>query len=426
ADQARQINGLQEARQQMERLAQELAQQEAATAEIREQVAAHERELAAYEAQHQEVSARLERAQAEVLEVLQRLAQARNEVRRLEGEMAGARARLERLAAARDALERERAAAQAARSEALAAADEHARRLKERRTEAEQVQAALASAREALKEGRRAVDEARARLSEVRATLQALERLEESHEGYQPAVKAVLSAAPSLPGLLGTVAQLLVVPARVEVAIHVALGGALQYIVMADEQGVQRAIEYLKARRAGRATFLALETLRGRPWPSELAGVLTQPGVVGRAAELVEYEPRLRIVADHLLGRTLVVETLPRALELARALPANVRLVTLAGELVVPGGPVTGGSAPAETGGGLLARRRELRELAQRVQRGQEELERRERQAAELAARVEALEQQLSAIRTAAQADEVALAEKRQASQSLASSIERM
>src|SRR5690606_30277377 len=199
-----------------------------------------------------------------------------------------------------------------------------------------------------------------------------------------------------------------------------------QYIVMADEQGVQRAIEYLKARRAGRATFLALETLRGRPWPSELAGVLTQPGVVGRAAELVEYEPRLRIVADHLLGRTLVVETLPRALELARALPANVRLVTLAGELVVPGGPVTGGSAPAETGGGLLARRRELRELAQRVQRGQEELERRERQAAELAARVEALEQQLSAIRTAAQADEVALAEKRQASQSLASSIERM
>src|SRR5690606_38076687 len=181
----------------------------------------------------------------------------------LEGGMAGARARLEGLAAARDALERERAAAQAALSEALAAADEHARRLKEGRTEAERVQAALASAREALKEGPRAVDEARARLSEGRATRQAVARLAESLWGYQPAVKAVLSAAQSLPGLLGTVAQLLVVPARVEVAIHVALGGALQYTVKAAEQGVQQAIEHLTARRAGRATPLALETLRG-------------------------------------------------------------------------------------------------------------------------------------------------------------------
>ncbi len=426
ADRKRRTQEQQEAARRVEELASQIAAQEAAVLAWREQAAAQERELAAYEAQHQEVAVQLEQARAEVIEVLQRLAHFRNELRRLDGEIKGEHARRERLGAALAALATERDAAKAALAEAEAASAAHAARLHEHKSRAEAAQAALAGLRQALTEARRSVDQIRAQLSEVRATRQALERLEESHAGYQPAVKAVLGAAPPLPGLVGTVAQLLVVPARVETAIHVALGASLQYLVMADEQAVQRAIDFLKARRAGRATFLALETLRGRPWPAEHADVLRTPGVVGRAAELVDHDPAVRIVADHLLGRTLVVEALPRALELARRLSAGVRLVTLAGELVVPGGPVTGGSASTDGGGGLLARRRELRDLAERARKLQGQLAEAEQAALAVAAQVEAIEEQLAAARAAAQEEEVALARQRQLQQSLAKDLERL
>ena len=425
-DRARREQERREAQEQLERLAEQWSAEEAAVRELRAQVAAQERELAAYDAQHQEVAAQLEQARAEVLEVLQQTAQARNEVRRLEADIAGWRARRERLGAALAGLEADHGAAQQARAEAEAAADQDAVELRRWQEAAQAGAAELVRAREALAEARRALDRTKAELQEVRATRQALERLEESHAGYQPAVRAVLGAKPPLGGLLGTVAQLLVVPAQVEVAVQVALGAAAQYIVMADEQALERAIEYLKSRRAGRATFLALDTLRGRPWPAELTGALTAPGVVGRAADLVQFEPHLRVVAEHLLGRTLVVETLPRALELARGFPAGVRLVTLSGELVVPGGPVTGGSAPREADGGLLARRRELRELVERARRLQEEYGRREETAAALAARVEELERQVGAAREAAQQAEMALVRRRQLAASLGQEAERL
>ncbi|MFS8542986.1 MAG: chromosome segregation protein SMC [Limnochordales bacterium] len=425
-DRARRMEAQEQAAAELERLAKELQEQRAALERLREQVAAQERELAAYDAQHHEVVARLEQARVDVLEVLQQLADARNEARRLENDLAGWQARKERLGAAAASLAQEQAAAARAREEAAAALARQAEELRRRQQEAQGRAADLAAVREQLAAGRRALDQARSRLQEVRAHRQALARLEETHAGYQPAVKAVLGAKPPLPGLQGTVAQLLAVPAQVEVAVQVALGAAAQYIVMADEKALQQAIDYLRQRRAGRATFLALETLRARSWPAEHADALTAPGVVGRAADLVECGPEGRIVAEHLLGRTLVVEVLPRALELARRLPGGVRLVTLSGELVVPGGPVTGGSAPAAGAGGLLARRRELRELAERESQAQAELAEQEGAVAALAARAEELEQQLAQVREAAQRAEVGLARQRQLVASLDSEVQRL
>jgi len=426
ADRQRHMQQEQEAQKQLALLERQWEEQQAAVARLQEAVAAREQELAAYDAQHHEVIARLERARAEVLDVLQQVAQARNDARRWETELAGLDARRERLGTSLANLEAEHAAVEEARREADAALTQHAGELVRWRQAADTKANELAEARTALQEGRRALDAARARLQEVRATRQALARLEESHADYQPAVKAVLSAKPPLSGLQGTVAQLLSVPAHAEVAVQVALGGAAQYIVMTDEQALQQAIEYLRSRRAGRATFLALDTLRGRSWPADQAHVLRAPGVVGRAADLVGGDPALRVVAEHLLGRTLVVETLPKALELARGLPAGVRLVTLAGELVVPGGPVTGGSAPAAGSGGLLARRRELEELAVRERRARAELEERETALGALAARVEELEGQLAAVKEAAQREEVALARQRQVLAALAGDQQRL
>ena len=425
-DRARREQERRETQEELAKLSEQWAQEEAAVRELRATVAAQERELAGYDAQHQEVVSRLEQARAEVLEVLQETAQARNEVRRLEADIAGLRARRERLAAALAGLEAEHAAARKSLAEAEEAADRDAAEARRWQQAAQARATELVRARETLAEARRQLERTKAALQEVQATRQALQRLEESHAGYQPAVRAVLGAKPRLEGLVGTVAQLLVVPAQVEVAVQVALGAAAQYIVTVDEHALQRAIEYLKSRSAGRATFLALDTLRGRPWPQELAGALAAPGVVGRAADLVQSEPRLRVVAEHLLGRTLVVETLPRALELARGFPASVRLVTLSGDLVVPGGPVTGGSPPRETDGGLLARRRELRELAERAGRLQEEHQQREQATIAAAARVEELERELGAAREAAQRVEMALARQREFAASLGKEVQRL
>ena len=159
-------------------------------------------------------------------------------------------------------LEDELAAARAVYEQARHDAETVTRRLEGRRDDAERLALALQAAREELDGRRRAVEEARASLQETQAHRRALTRLEETHAGYRPAVRAVLSAADQLGGVRGTVAQLLEVPARFDTAVQVALGGAAQYVIVQDERAVLRAIEFLRRRRAGRATFIALDTVR--------------------------------------------------------------------------------------------------------------------------------------------------------------------
>ena len=287
-------------------------------------------------------------------------------------------------------------------------------RLQDRRHDAEQLALALQAARADLDARRRAEEAARGALQEVQAHRRALLRLEENYEGYRPAVRAVLTAARQLGGIRGTVAQLVDVPARYNTAVQVALGAATQYVIVDDERAVLRAIEYLRKRKAGRATFISLDTVRPRGWPADARRALDEPGVIGIAADLVETEPSLRPVIDYLLGRMLVVETLPEAQAIARRLQSGLRLVTLAGDLLVPGGPVTGGSAPSAGGDGLLSRRREQKELAAREQQAAAELARSADAVRAALERVQALEQTAATRQDDAHEDTLLLAEQRQ------------
>lgn len=181
-------------------------------------------------------------------------------------------------------------------------------------------------------------------------------------------VRAVVAAANGgrLDGYVGTVAELLRVPPDIEVAIEAALGGRLQEVVMSRWADVERAIAMLKQTGAGRATFLPLDTLRVSTPPAPPRGA----GIVGAASDLVEYDHAHRGLAEMLLGRLLIVEDLPSARKTIASLNANApwTLATLDGEVVRPGGSVTGGS---NTRGGdkqaqgrtLLARERKRREL---------------------------------------------------------------
>jgi chromosome segregation protein len=182
-------------------------------------------------------------------------------------------------------------------------------------------------------------------------------------------VRAIVSAAndKKLAGYVGTVAELVRVPPDLEVAIEAALGGRLQEVVMQTWADTERAISMLKTMGAGRATFLPLDTLRGSGRNSAPRGT----GIVGVALDLIEYEPGLKTLAESLLGRLLIVEDLAAARKTLAGLQASApwTLATLGGEVVRPGGSVTGGSNARSDdsrakGRTILGRERRRRELA--------------------------------------------------------------
>lgn len=195
----------------------------------------------------------------------------------------------------------------------------------------------------------------------LKARQDVLSRLRADLSGYYEGVKAVLQPGANLQGVIGTVSQLIQVPPELEVAIETALGGRLQDVVVESFRDAERAINYLKENRSGRATFLPLDTLR----PGPAAEIPRVPGVLGLASELIRSESRLQPVIELALNRTLVVEDLPAARRAFAAMQGGFQIVTREGELMRSGGAVTGGRTADKKGqqGAFLAREREWREL---------------------------------------------------------------
>ena len=188
-----------------------------------------------------------------------------------------------------------------------------------------------------------------------------LEDLERNMDGYQQSVKAVMRAAAGrrLRGIIGPVAGILTVEKGYETAIETALGFALQNIVVEDQGCARAAIGFLKDERAGRATFLPLDTVQG----SRFTGRLT--GTAEVAADLVKCDSRYQHIIDNLLGRIIVVEDLSEASTVAKNLGYRNRIVTLDGQVINAGGSFTGGSTARSVG--VFSRKQELDELRTRL-----------------------------------------------------------
>jgi chromosome segregation protein len=244
------------------------------------------------------------------------------------------------------------------------------------RTAAEETAAALQSARQAIEESRAAAEalagdlsETHRRASGVESRLQTLRELESSMDGMYRGVRAVLKGhqAGEAPcrDVEGVVADLVRAPAEAALAIETALGAAQQNVVTKTARGARDAIEYLKRERAGRATFLPLDRIqpRRRLQPD----LCRQPGVVGEAIDLVEFDPAFRPAAEYLLAGILVVESLDRALELRDGAGRGVRMVTLEGDQVHTSGAMTGGRETHQKGG-LVTRKAEVESLAAQQQ----------------------------------------------------------
>ena len=219
----------------------------------------------------------------------------------------------------------------------------------------------LESRRRQQAEAAEALQKAAADKNNTAQRIRILEDLERNMDGYQQSVKAVMRAAGGgrLRGIIGPVAGILSVRKGYEIAIETALGFALQNIVVQDQGCARAAITFLKEERAGRATFLPLDTVQG----SRFTGRLT--GTAEVAADLVKADPKYQHIIDNLLGRIIVVEDLTEASAVARSLGYRNRIVTLDGQVINAGGSFTGGSTARSVG--VFSRKQELDELRSRL-----------------------------------------------------------
>ena len=194
--------------------------------------------------------------------------------------------------------------------------------------------------------------------------LESLKNITERYDGYGNSIRRCMEQKAREPGLLGVVADLIKVEKAYEVAIETALGGSIQNIVTADEETAKRMIDFLKKNKFGRATFLPLTSVGLRGGFTD-NGALKEPGVIGLASTLVRADQQYEGLVRYLLGRVVVVDTIDHAVALARKYRYSLRIVTLEGELLSPGGSMTGGSF--RNSSNLLGRRREIEELEESV-----------------------------------------------------------
>ena len=201
-----------------------------------------------------------------------------------------------------------------------------------------------------------------------------LEELERNLEGFSQSVKVVMKEAGrgTLSGVHGPVSRLFRVPRQYAVAIETALGAAMQNIVVESEQDAKRAIQLLKQRDSGRATFLPVSTIKGNVLQE--AGLEDCPGFIGIAGRLCECDPKYSGVLNSLLGRIAVAEDLDSAVAIARRYGYRFRIVTLDGQVVNAGGSLTGGSLAKNSG--LLSRASEIESQKAQAKELEEQAER--------------------------------------------------
>ena len=207
--------------------------------------------------------------------------------------------------------------------------------------------------------------------------LESLKNITERYDGYGNSIRRVMANKDRETGLIGVVADIIKVDKEYEIAVETALGGSIQNIVTDNEETAKRMIAFLKKNKFGRATFLPLTSMQGSGGIRN-PEALQEPGVIGLANTLVHVERRFENLAGQLLGRTIVVDHIDHGIAIARKYRQTLRLVTLEGELINPGGSMTGGAF--KNSSNLLSRRREIEEFEKTVSMLRADMDEMERQ----------------------------------------------
>ena len=373
----------------IQRVEQELSEQESRTGGIAEQIRSLEGRIAEISDERQAADQALSDAEAEGKRladsadgITKRYLTLRGEQEQRRAELSGRQADLAALMDSIRLNDERRRQAQEDFSAASA-------RCEQTKAQLEECRAALAQAREEATAAKNTIEGYRLRaktriqrrdqlqkqtndvaasLDAAAAKLKVFEEMEREYEGFSKAVRMVMQEGKrgTLRGVEGPVSKLIRVTDEYAVAIEIALGSAMQQIVVTDEQAAKAAISYLKRTDGGRATFLPVSVIRPRPLNEE--GVSASRGFVGIASELVQCDKKYQSVISSLLGRTVVVQDMDAAISMAGRFGHRFRIVTLDGQVINAGGSMTGGSVSRNAG--ILSRANEI----ERLKRSRDEL----------------------------------------------------
>ena len=354
-----------------ESLTAQIAAKHARIEELAAQAAELEEELRTFLAQAEELARTAGEAGSEVEALRAREALAASDAADCRADVSAINAGLAELTERRAALEAESESVDGQLTEKRRAASASRRALEEAQEEADAVRNIISG--HTLKMEGRVKREETARQKSIDLTMEKnnldsrihlLSEMEKEYEGFNKAVRLIMQAAEknALRGVHGPVANLMTTDKRYAVAIEIALGAGMQNVVVDREEDAKSAINFLKQRDGGRATFLPLTAIRGDVLRE--AGVEREYGYVGVASQLVQFDKRYAEIFNNLLGRTVVVEDMDCGIAIARKYSNRFRIVTLDGQVLNRGGSMTGGSVSRSAG--ILSRANELKELTAR------------------------------------------------------------
>ena len=354
-----------------ESLTAQIAAKHARIEELAAQAAELEEELRAFLAQAEELARTAGEAGSEVEALRAKEALAASDAADCRADVSAMNAGLAELSERRAALEAESESVDGQLTEKRRAASASRRALEEAQEEADAVRNIISG--HTLKMEGRVKREETARQKSIDLTMEKnnldsrihlLSEMEKEYEGFNKAVRLIMQAAEknALRGVHGPVANLMTTDKRYAVAIEIALGAGMQNVVVDREEDAKSAINFLKQRDGGRATFLPLTAIRGDVLRE--AGVEREYGYVGVASQLVQFDQRYTEIFNNLLGRTVVVEDMDCGIAIARKYSNRFRIVTLDGQVLNRGGSMTGGSVSRSAG--ILSRANELKELTAR------------------------------------------------------------
>ena len=334
---------------------------------------AEQKKLDVYLDDAQQKEAVLDRHKADILAAMNRLSDAKNQQARQQAICAQMK---ERLAEIEQAVQ-EGGEKQTALTAALRAAEKQAAEVQEGlnalKDDAVQSEANLRALTLETQETAEKAQNLNAKYQGDVSRLRLLDEMSREMEGYNQSVRKALAYAQGDSSVRGVVARLMQVPKELETAIDMVLGGALQNIVTEDEEAAKRIIDYLRNNRLGRATFLPMTSVKSRVLNAEERRLLSMPGCLGVASELISYSPEYRGIMENLLGRTVIARDLDSGIPIMRAGRHAFRLVTLTGDVMHSGGSMTGGTAQ-KSSVSLLGREREMKELRQTIEQDKQQL----------------------------------------------------
>lgn len=304
----------------------------------------------------------------EYIEALQEQSNLKNQISQLEQEMANEAVNAEKDQSDRAEKETQIASLEEQLAKIQVEKETLAKQIEDLLSQYQQQSQLVKDQQDASYKNNQLMNQANQQLMQARARKDSLEDLERDHAGFYQGVKAALDLSKQISGVHGAVAQLIRVPDVYTGAVETALGGAMQNIVTENGKVASQLIGELKRQRAGRATFLPLDVIRGRSiGQSDLNKVQRLPGFIGVMADLVDFDQQYDQIVRSLMGNVIVADNLENARTISKSLNSRYRIVTLESDVINAGGSMTGGATKRQNNAGLLSRKTDIDSLTLQI-----------------------------------------------------------